>query len=114
MSSVKQLIHPSGPLDFNTTARIVEAIGEHYGTYNAKECGKLKSELLDIESKKAGRVRLTEFYKKGLTGVFEFNEKIDYLRTLGALDESDPAQPHVILPNYVAARPNCLVASSFY
>jgi len=74
----------------------------------------LKSELLSIESKKAGRVRLTEFYKKGLTGVFEFNEKVEYLRALGALDESDANQTFVIVPNYVASRPNCLVASSFY
>jgi len=100
--------------NFSAAVRVVEEIGRRYGTYNDGECNSLKSELLQIESTKAGRVRLTEFYKKGLTGVFEFNEKIDYLRTLGALDESDPAQPHVILPNYVAARPNCLVASNFY
>jgi len=102
------------PLHFNDTARIVEEVGRRYGVYNDKECNKLKSELLSIESKKAGRVRLTEFYKKGLTGVFEFNEKVEYLRALGALDESDANQTFVIVPNYVASRPNCLVASSFY
>jgi len=102
------------PLHFNDTARVVEEVGRRYGVYNDQECGKLKSELLSIESKKAGRVRLTEFYKKGLTGVFEFNEKVEYLRAIGVLDESDPKQPYVIVPNYVSARPNCLVASSFY
>lgn len=101
-------------VNFTVATRVVEEVGRRYGTYNDAECNSLKTELLDIEATKAGRVRLTEFYKKGLTGVFEFNEKIDYLRTLGALDESDPAQPHVIVPNYVAARPNCLVASGFY
>jgi len=101
-------------LHFNDTARVVEEVGRRYGVYNDQECDKLKSELLSIESKKAGRVRLTEFYKKGLTGVFEFNEKVEYLRAIGVLDESDPTQPYVIVPNYVAARPNCLVASSFY
>jgi hypothetical protein len=74
----------------------------------------LKSELLGMESHKVGRVRLADFYRKGLTGVFQFNEKIDYLRVLGALDESDPAEPYVIVPNYVMSRPNCLVPSSFY
>eukprot|EP00427_Karlodinium_veneficum_P060697 CAMPEP_0169372888 /NCGR_PEP_ID=MMETSP1017-20121227/36709_1 /TAXON_ID=342587 /ORGANISM="Karlodinium micrum, Strain CCMP2283" /LENGTH=573 /DNA_ID=CAMNT_0009471559 /DNA_START=18 /DNA_END=1735 /DNA_ORIENTATION=+ len=102
------------PLYFNDTARVVEEVGRRYGVYNDQECGKLKSELLSIESTKAGRVRLTEFYKKGLTGVFEFNEKAEYLRAIGVLDESDPKQPYVIVPNYVSARPNCLVASSFY
>jgi hypothetical protein len=101
-------------LNFSAAATVVEEVGRRYGTYNDAECNSLKSELLQIESTKAGRVRLPEFYKKGLTGVFEFNEKIDYLRTLGAVDETDPQEPFVIVPNYVAARPNCLDASSFY
>jgi hypothetical protein len=104
----------SNRIDFKTTTRIVEEIGEQYATFNTGECGRLKSELLSIESKKPGRVRLQEFYKKGLTGVFEFNEKKDYLRDLGALDETDPAQPYVILSNYVSSRPNCLLSSGFY
>jgi hypothetical protein len=118
MQEVREEVHPtvSGApaLDFAGAGKVVEAISERYGTYNEKECKILKSELLSVESQRAGRVRLSEFYKKGLQGVFEFNEKIDYLRALGALDESDPSQPHVIVPNYVGARPNCLVASSFY
>jgi hypothetical protein len=99
---------------FNDTARIVEEAGRRYSNYNEKECGRLKSELLSIESRKAGRVRLTEFYKKSLGSVFDFNEKAEYLRQVGALDESDPEQPHVIVPNYIGTRPNCLVASDFY
>lgn len=101
-------------LDFSAIARVVEEAGQRYATYNEKACSKLKSELISVESKKAGRVRLTEFYKKGLSGLFDFTEKIDYLRALGAIDESDPTQPHIIIPNYVGSRPNCLVASSFY
>jgi hypothetical protein len=114
MGAIKREIHPDGPLDFNATTRIVEAIGERYGKYNEKECGNLKSELLDVESKKAGRVRLPDFYKKGLSGVFEFNEKIDYLRALGAADDADSNESYVIIPNYVTSRPQCLRTSSFY
>jgi hypothetical protein len=101
-------------LDFNAIAHVVEQAGQRYASYNANACSELKSELIGIESKKAGRVRLTEFYKRGLSGVFDFTEKIDYLRALGAIDESDPSQPHVVIPNYVGSRPNCLMASSFY
>jgi hypothetical protein len=101
-------------LDFNATVRVVEEVGRRYATYNSKACGNLKSELISIESKKAGRVRLTEFYKKGLSGGFDFTEKLDYLRVLGALDDTDPRQSYVIVPNYVGARPNCLVTSTFY
>mmetsp|Transcript_44001 Transcript_44001/g.68580 ORF Transcript_44001/g.68580 Transcript_44001/m.68580 type:complete len:559 (+) Transcript_44001:74-1750(+) len=101
-------------LAFNDTVRIVEEVGRRYGRYNDNMCGKLKEELLSVESKKAGRVRLTEFYKKGLKGIFEFDEKVEYLRTLGVLDESDPKQAHVIIPNYISSRANCLSTSSFY
>jgi hypothetical protein len=101
-------------LGFQSLARIVEEVGRRYGAYNNKECIKLKSALVDVESRKAGRVRLTEFYKAGLNGVFDFNEKPEYLRSVGVLDESDVSQPHVVIPNYVSARPNCLMASSFY
>jgi hypothetical protein len=101
-------------LTYNETSRVVEEVGRRYGTYNDAMCGSLKEELLSIEAKKAGRVRLTEFYKKGLKGLFEFDEKIEYLRYLGVLDESDPKQPHVIVPNYISSRANCLTTSNFY
>jgi len=115
MHGVREKVFPGGAaLDFESMGRVVEEIGANYGTYNKKECGSLKSELMSAESKKAGRITLADFYKKGKEGVFELNEKIDYLRTLGAIDESDPKQPHVIISNYVGSRPNCLLASKFY
>jgi len=115
MFGIMQKVHPTNAaLDFEEIGRVVEEIGVNYATYNAKECGSLKAELLDVESQKAGRVRFADFYKKGLSGVFEFNEKADYLRDLGALDESDHSRPHVIVANYVGSRPNCLAASNFY
>jgi hypothetical protein len=115
MQGVLKKIHPTADsLDFNAIEKVAEEIGATYAVYNKKECASLKTALLDVEAQKAGRVRLPDFYSKGLSGVFDFNEKIDYLRVLGALDESDPKQPHVIVPNYVSARPNCLAASNFY
>lgn len=117
MHDIQVEVSPMGEnrsLDFAHAAKAVEEVGRRYGTYNDAECGNLKSEILKIESTKAGRVRLAEFYKKGREGVFEFNEKIEYLRALGAIDESDPKDPHVLIPNYVMSRPNCLRASNFY
>lgn len=118
----KQWIHDvlkelfSGPhlYSFEDSTRIVKLAGERYGTFNDRECARLKAALLSIESKKPGRVRLADFYKQALNGTWDFNEKIDYLRVLGAIDESDPSTPLVIMPNYVASRPNCLTTSSFY
>lgn len=99
---------------FDQVLQLVYETAERYGVLNDRECGRLKSELLSIEAKKVGRVRLPEFYKHGLKGVWDFNENSDYLRAIGALDESDPKHPHVIVPNYVGSRPNCLISSEFY
>jgi hypothetical protein len=102
-------------LNFSQTTRLVEELDENFAVFNNKDCGQLRSVLLGIESQKPGRVRLSEFYKKQLASdVFSFNEKQEYLRSLGALDESDPHVPYLIVPNYVASRPNCLVSSNFY
>jgi hypothetical protein len=115
LQRIHQKFQPSGTsVDFNTTAKIVEELGERYGVFNDAECGRLKAELMKMESQKPGRVRLSDFYKKSLFGAWEFNEKIDYLRSAGLLDESEPSTPFVLLPNYVASRPNCLASSSFY
>jgi diadenosine tetraphosphatase ApaH/serine/threonine PP2A family protein phosphatase len=101
-------------LDFQGALRIVGDIGDRYNSFNDAECGRLKGELVSTESAKPGRVRLVDFYKKGLHGAWEFNEKIDFLRDIGVLDESDPKTPLVILPNYVQARTNCLAVSNYY
>merc|ERR1719424_190927 len=101
-------------VDFEETSSIVRAVGEKYGQFNDGECLKMKTELLTSESRKPGRIRLVDFYKKSIFGAWDFSEKIDYLRVLGALDESDPATPLVIVPNYVASRPQCLTSSNYY
>jgi len=103
------------PLDFTGFARVAEEVGRRYATYNDLECDALRSDILQIESTKAGRVRLADFYKKGLYGgTFAFTDKIEYLRALGAIDDSNTSEPYVIIPNYVASRTNCLDVSDFY
>jgi hypothetical protein len=102
-------------LNFSQAAHLVEEIGFRYGAFNDIDCGKLKQELLSVESpKRIGRVRLPDFYKKGMYTNWEFNEKPEYLKSLGALDESDMKNPSIIIPNYVASRPNCLITSNYY
>jgi hypothetical protein len=102
---------------FVTMKGLAASIGEQYYKFNDQECRNLKHELGQMEGMKAGkpgRVRLSQFYKKALYSHWQFDEKVDYLRTLGVLDESDPKQSQVILPNYIMARTNCLEASSLY
>eukprot|EP00929_Paragymnodinium_shiwhaense_P002775 TRINITY_DN10305_c0_g2_i1.p1 TRINITY_DN10305_c0_g2~~TRINITY_DN10305_c0_g2_i1.p1 ORF type:complete len:677 (+),score=132.34 TRINITY_DN10305_c0_g2_i1:124-2031(+) len=101
-------------VDFEELSRVVEEVGNRFGPYNNQDCSSMKAELLSIEDRMPGRVLLSDFYAKAIHKKWAFTEKKEYLRTLGALDESDPDKPRVIVPNYVASRPQCLEASGFY
>jgi len=62
-----------------------------------------------------GRVPLANFYKSVVDdNTFEFQESEDYLRELGALDDTDPSHPSVIITNYIQAPSNCIASESLY
>jgi len=90
-----------------------QQLNDRLGAFQDIECRSLKAELADLEYI-PGRVLLSEFYQAGLSGVYLFNENVDYLRRLGALDESDPNHPSVIIVNYLASQANCLASNSFH
>jgi len=92
----------------------VISLNENLGKYQDISCKTLKGGLVDIEYKNTGRVLLTDFYREGLKGEFLFIEHADFLRKLGALDESDPKHPSVIIANYLASQANCLASTSFH
>jgi len=79
-----------------------------------EECKQMKSSLVKIEDQGTGRVRLSEFYKASLGGHAQFQESAAYLRQLGALDETDPEKPRVIITNFITSQSNCIASSSFY
>merc|ERR1719188_2210993 len=64
--------------------------------------------LLKLEDEGSGRVRLSKFHKDALGGKWMFQESVDYLRKLGALDETIPGNARVIIPNYITGLSNCL------
>lgn len=101
-------------VEYASLLSLVGKIGERYFHFNDKECSALKHTLQKMEGKKPGRVRLSTFYSKSLYSHWRFTEKADYLRRLGALDESDGKSQHVLVTNYVMARPNCLETSGLY
>jgi len=104
-----------GQLDFKAATRVAEDIGEQYRGFNQNECQDLSNTLMDMEDhQKRGHVLLKDFYKPGLHNSWNFTEKEDYLRALGTLDETDPSNTRVIIPNYVYSRPNCLATSEIY
>jgi hypothetical protein len=103
--------------DFAMVARIAETMGEQFGKFQAKECDSLKDNLLKVEDRSSGRVRLADFYKPanlGQDGAWQFRESVPYLRQIGALDESAEEDPKVIVTNYLNSQANCIASSSFY
>jgi hypothetical protein len=105
-------------LYFNELENVIAEVGERYGQFNDIECRQFKDWLMAVEDPGvggAGRVRIADFYGQALNnGKWQFSETIDYLRRLGALDESDPTNLRVIIPNYISASSNCLASSSYY
>merc|ERR1719488_46115 len=97
---------------------VIAEIGERYGRFQDIECRQLKDMLVASEDPSvggAGRVRISDFYKKALNeGHWQFTESVDYLRQLGALDESDASNPRVIIPNYISGPSNCIASSAYY
>merc|ERR1740121_3131656 len=53
-------------IDFSKTLQVANRIGERYHDLNDVECGGLRSALQGVESRKAGRVRLSVFYNMSL------------------------------------------------
>merc|ERR1719326_2590468 len=104
----------SGQLDFSLVARAAEKVGERFGSFQDNECRQIKASLAKMEERGTGRVPLSEFYKVGIDGQSQFSESIAYLRQLGALDESDPWRPRIIIANYISSPSNCIASSNFY
>lgn len=105
----------TGTFDATAARALAREISEQYVTFNDVQCDGLKQLLLDGEfAEKMGRVALPDFYKKGLDSEWHLDERAEYLRALGALDESKPSQPRVIVPNYIESEANCLQVSELY
>jgi hypothetical protein len=102
--------------EFSDITDVVEEAGERFGRFQNHECLDLKKILVTLEeSKGSGRVRLTDFYNSALNGgQWQFSESVQYLRQLGALDESDSSNLRVIIPNYLGAPSNCIASSAYY
>jgi len=99
---------------FEDSVSFTQELWHHFGAFQDLECKALKGRLVEIEHQGTGRVRLSRFYAGGVNGDWTLSESVDYLRNLGALDETDPARPSVVISNYLTSQTNCLSASGFY
>merc|ERR1740130_1940360 len=104
-------------IDFATLVKVAETVGEQFGKFQDAECKGLKAALVKKEDRESGRVRLSDFYKPaadGADGGWQFQESVGYLRQLGALDESNPDEPRVMITNYLSSQANCIASSDYY
>jgi hypothetical protein len=97
-------------------SHIVERTADHFARRVAEmECQEIKDDLLAFEIGNSGRIRLADFYRASLKARFFYTETKEYLKAVGALDDSDALMgPKVITTNYVLAKSNCLAHSHFY
>merc|ERR1719346_663343 len=99
---------------FDKHVPFMQEFGHQYGSYQNLECHKLKNQLVEMEDEGTGRVPLSRFYRGGLNGDWTFAESVDYLRKVGALDETNPRRMSVVIPNWIQSPSNCFAGSSFY
>jgi len=105
-----------GSLPLEAMHHVASAVQRRYGRWHDSLCVDMKSELLELEdTRSSGRVSLGAFYG-GKSGDkdWRFTESVDYLRQVGALDESDPKRLRVIVPNYLSGPNNCIDASELH
>merc|ERR1719247_1089944 len=104
-----------GALPFEEVGHIMDDVHDRYGKWQQTECMDMKERLLALEDTRgSGRVSLARFYSGRDSEEWQFSESVDYLRQLGALDESDPKRPRVIVPNYIGGPNNCLASAGLY
>lgn len=103
------------PYTFQKTAHLMTKISEELGPWVHYECHNMKETLANLDVHHTGRVKLSDFYGESQKGVWHFLESVEYLRSLGVLDESDTnLGPQVIAANYLLAESNCLMSTPQY
>jgi len=96
---------------------LVEHITDGYGLYQDIQCRELKNMMMGLETQERndGRVLLANFYMPYRKGTHDFFvERPEYLQSLGALDESDPKRPSVIVPNFLYGRAFCVATDNAF
>merc|ERR1719454_691524 len=101
-------------LTFEKQVSFLQEVGHRLGTFQNLECRRLKNQLGEMEDVGTGRVPLSRFYQGGLKGEWTFTESVEYLRHMGALDDTNPKRMSVVIPNYLQSQSNCIAGSSFY
>merc|ERR1719311_467971 len=100
---------------FDDAQQVAGGITRSFQSYWQSECDTMKTALVSMDTHHTGRVPLSKFYNTAINTDWRFGESEAYLRELGALDDTSSWRgPQVIIPNYLLAASNCIVASTYY
>jgi len=99
---------------FDSAAEMMENLAMQYGKWQNSECRDMKAHLAELDPEGLGVVPLGLFYAQPEGSSYHFSESADYLRQIGALDESTPNSPKVFTANYIGGPSNCIASSSYY
>jgi len=98
---------------FEAVAEIVADLAQRYGKWQNAECRDMKAHLVELDPEGSGRVPLGLLYAQPVASTYHFSESADYLRQIGALDETT-STPKVLIANYITGPSNCIASSSYY
>jgi len=100
---------------FSDVQEIISSIRSSFAYFWDDMCIEMRTMLVNMDTYKTGRVPLKMFYSRPFSREWRFAESEDYLRQLGALDETSLwHSSEVIIPNYIAAASNCAVVQPHY
>lgn len=99
---------------FEEASQMVINMAEGYGKWQNADCKDMKEHLMTLDKKNTGRIPLDTFYRSDAGSAYEFTESLEYLRDVGALDESLKSNPGVLIANYLAGPSNCIASNSYY
>jgi len=103
-----------GTFTFQQSTAIMEGLARGYGKWQHSECQAMKKDLMQLDADGTGRVPMSKFYSQPDTADYHFTESLDYLKTIGALDETGGGEAGVRIANYMAGPSNCIASSSYY
>jgi sulfur relay (sulfurtransferase) DsrF/TusC family protein len=99
-----------GSLSFRDAQDISDSITKNFAWFYESDCSQMKRSLVELDSGNTGRVPLSKFYAAG----GYFGESEAYLDEQGVLDYTTAREAQVIIPNYMQAASNCIVATEKY
>lgn len=106
--------NPQMRYSFEGLYQVFLLLQDRYARWADTECLSVKATLKDFAVPGTGRVPLDTFYTVNLPGGWQSDEPVEELREMGALDETDPSQPSIVVPNYFDTPANCEDPSKFY